>query len=74
MTAVRELIKKGLDTPAILDRLADEDDFAFGGVDSGELIRVAMQCEEVLGRALTGSELAGLTSVRAVAALLGEDC
>jgi acyl carrier protein len=72
MTAARELIKKGLDAPAILDRLEDDDDFVFGGVNSGEVVRIALQCEEVLGRALTGEELAGLTSVRAVTALLGE--
>lgn len=72
MTTARELIKKGLDTPAILDRLGDDDNFLTGGVNSGEVVRIALHCEQRIGRALTDEELAGLGTVRAVTELIGE--
>ncbi|ROO87818.1 hypothetical protein EDD29_5461 [Actinocorallia herbida] len=69
-SAARALIENSVDLAAVVDRLSDDDDLAFGGVDSGEIVRVGLRCEDVLGRPLTGDELAGLTSVRAVADLL----
>jgi acyl carrier protein len=71
LDAVRTLIKGGLDHPSLLDRLGDEDDFTAAGIGSGELIRIALSLEEELGRPLEDEELLGLTSVRAVAGLIG---
>jgi acyl carrier protein len=73
MNAARELIRAGLDMPSLIDHLGDDDDLMTGGVNSGEVVRIALRCEERLGRALTDDELAGLNSVRAVAKLLGEE-
>lgn len=67
---VRALIRRGLDHPALLDRLGDDDDFARAGIGSGELIRIALNLEEELARPLGDEELLGLTSVHAVARLL----
>jgi acyl carrier protein len=73
VSGARELVRSGLDTPGLIDRLGDDDDLMVGGVNSGELVRIALRCEQRLGRALTDDELAGLNSVRAVAELLGEE-
>ncbi|MFI9803982.1 phosphopantetheine-binding protein [Streptomyces sp. NPDC052301] len=70
---VRDLIKASLDHPALLDRLGDEDDFAQAGIGSGEMIRIALSLEEELRRPLLDDELLGLTSVAAVAALIGAE-
>lgn len=70
MTGARELIRASLDLPALLDLVADDDDLISAGVNSGELVQIAMHCEERLGRVLTDDELAGLSTVRAVAELL----
>jgi hypothetical protein len=70
MTAARDLVRAHLDHPALLDRIADGDDLVAAGVNSGELIRVALACEERLGRPLGDEELSDLTSVQAVADLL----
>ncbi|MFI6898672.1 acyl carrier protein [Streptomyces sp. NPDC050256] len=70
---VRTLIKGGLDHPALLDRIGDEDDFTAAGIGSGELIRIALSLEDELARPLTDEELLGLTSVRAVADLIGTE-
>jgi acyl carrier protein len=66
----RALIKRNLDFPDLLDQVADDEDLITAGVNSGELIRIALGCEEHLSRALTDDELGGLTSVHAVAELL----
>ena len=71
MDEVRELIKKGLDFPALLDRIGDDEDLVSAGVNSGEMIRVALACEDHLNRPLTDAELSGITSVSSVAGLLG---
>jgi len=70
MADVRQLIKKGLDYPLLLDRISDHDDLVAAGVNSGEMIRIALVCEEYLGRRLTDAELAGLTSVQSVASVI----
>jgi len=72
MNDARTLIKKYLDHPVLLDHIDDEDDLVAAGVDSGEIIRIALGCEEHLRRALSDTELAELTSVRAVSRLLSE--
>jgi acyl carrier protein len=68
--AARALVRQCLDHPALLDRVADDADLVGAGVNSGELIRVALRCEELLGRPLGDEELADLTSIGAVADLL----
>jgi acyl carrier protein len=73
LDAVRTLIKGSLEHPSLLDRLGDEEDFAQAGIGSGELIRIALSLEDELGRPLQDEELLGLTSVRAVAALIGAE-
>ena len=67
----RDLIRGCLDLPALLDRIGDEEDLVGCGVNSGEIVRVALRCEHRMGRLLTDPELAELSTVRAVAALLG---
>jgi Phosphopantetheine attachment site len=69
--AARELIRHVLAVPEILKAIGDDDDLLAAGVNSGELILVALRCEQRLGRALTEAELSGLVSVRSVAAILG---
>ncbi|MEU3827364.1 hypothetical protein GT045_15035 [Streptomyces sp. SID486] len=73
LDTVRTLIKGSLEHPALLDRLGDEEDFARAGIGSGELIRIALSLEDELGRPLQDEELLGLTSVRAVASLIGAE-
>lgn len=70
MDGVRELIRKQLDYPPLLDRIGDDEDLVAAGVNSGEMIRVALGCERYLDRQLTDAELTGMTSVRAITALL----
>jgi acyl carrier protein len=70
MTSARHIIQSGLDLPVLLDRIGDDDDLIASGVNSGEMVRIALNCEQRLGRVLTDDELAGLSTVRAVAALI----
>ncbi|MEV7024053.1 phosphopantetheine-binding protein [Kitasatospora sp. NPDC093558] len=70
METARTLIKEVLDLPVLLDTIADDQDLVSGGVNSGEVVRIALRCEQYLDRALTDDELAGLGSVRAIAELL----
>jgi hypothetical protein len=72
VSTARELVRKCLDLPVVLDRLGDDDDLLTSGVNSGEMVRVALGCEERLGRPLTDDELAGLDTVNAIARVLGE--
>ena len=66
----RNLVAGCLDLPAVLDRVGDEDDLVTSGIDSGEVLTVALRCEQILDRPLTDSELSALTSISAVAALV----
>jgi acyl carrier protein len=70
MTAARELIRGCLDLPAVLDRISDTDDLLTHGVNSGEVVLIALRCEQTLGRALSDTELEQLDSVVAVDTLL----
>jgi hypothetical protein len=70
LAAARRLLRDSLDLPALADRVGDDDDLVGRGVNSGEVVRLALHCEERLSRALTDDELAGLSSIRAVARLL----
>ena len=70
MTTARAIVRESLDYPALLDRISDDEDLVGAGVNSGELIRVALRCEQHLGRPLGDEELADLTTVRAVADLI----
>jgi hypothetical protein len=68
----RALIRKSLDYPALLDRIADDEDLVAAGVNSGEMIRVALRCEDYVDRPLTDAELSRITTVRSVAELLAQ--
>jgi aryl carrier-like protein len=70
MTQARAVIKAGMDFPHLLDRIADHEDLVTAGVNSGEMIRIALSCERHLGRALTDDELSRLATVAAVERLL----
>jgi acyl carrier protein len=70
MSEARSLIKEGMDYPHLLDRITDDDDLLTAGINSGEMIRIALSCEHHLRRALTDQELSGLGTVAAVAELL----
>jgi hypothetical protein len=70
-TAARELVRSALELPSLLETINDDDDLLSAGVNSGELIMVAMRCEQRLGRPLTEAELSRLHSITAVAAILG---
>jgi acyl carrier protein len=72
MIDVRELIKESLDYPALLDDIADHDDLIMAGINSGEMVRIALACERHLDREITDEELSRLKSVRAVADLLDQ--
>lgn len=72
MDDVRALIRRNLDYPPLLDRIADDGDLVAAGVNSGEMIRVALDCEEYLRRPLTDAELTRMTSVLGIAKLLAD--
>ncbi|ACU72409.1 hypothetical protein Caci_3503 [Catenulispora acidiphila DSM 44928] len=70
MATAREIVRENLDYPALLDQITDEEDLVNAGVNSGEIIRVALGCERRLDRPLSDVELSRITSVRSVADLL----
>ena len=70
MKQARDLIRAHLDLPELIDRIGDDDDLVGSGVDSGEVVRIALGCETQLGRVLSDDELARLSTGRAVADLL----
>jgi acyl carrier protein len=71
LAQARELVARCMDLPMILDGIGDDDDLAAYGVDSGVLLVAALNCEKLLGRALDDAELSALTSLSAIADLLG---
>lgn len=73
MSLARSLVRASLDHPALVDRVTDDADLAGAGVNSGELIRLALRIEGHLGRPLQDEELLELTSIRAVAELVGNE-
>lgn len=70
MATARKIVRENLDYPALLDQITDEEDLVNAGVNSGEIIRVALGCERRLDRPLSDVELSRITSVRSVADLL----
>ena len=70
MSTARDLIRAHLDLPGLIDRIGDDDDLVGSGVDSGEIVRIALGCENRLGRVLSDEELTRLSTIRAVADLL----
>ncbi|GAA0368904.1 acyl carrier protein [Streptomyces blastmyceticus] len=73
MTLARSFVRDSLDHPGLLDRVGDDEILAQAGVNSGELIRLALRLEEHLGRPLDDEELFALTSIRAIADLIGNE-
>jgi hypothetical protein len=70
MNTARALIRSCLDLPALLDRIGDDEDLVGSGINSGEIVKIALECENRIGRLLTDDELAELSTVRAVDNLL----
>jgi acyl carrier protein len=70
MTPARVLVAAVLDSRPLLDRIADSDDLTERGVNSGDLVRIALRCEEQLDRQLSDDELAGLSSIEAIDRIL----
>lgn len=68
----REIVRENLDHPALLDQIGDEEDLVNAGVNSGEIIRVALGCENHLDRPLTDVELSRITTIGSVADLLAQ--
>lgn len=68
----REIVRENLDYPALLDQIGDEEDLVNAGVNSGEIIRVALGCENHLDRPLTDVELSRITTIGSVADLLAQ--
>lgn len=73
MDEVRGLIRRNLDYPPLLDRIGDDEDLVAAGVNSGEIIRIALACEQYLDRPLTDGELLRMTSVQEIAKLLASE-
>lgn len=66
----RDVVRAALDNPALLDAIPDDVDLVAAGVNSGEMIRLALMVEDELGRPLADDELTRLTSVADVRDIL----
>lgn len=69
MTAA-ELVTSCLDNPAIISRIGPDDNLQAIGLNSGEIIKIALACEDHLGRQLSDQEMSTISSLRGVARLL----
>lgn len=69
----RELVRSSLDNAALADAIADADDLVAAGVNSGEMIRIALALEDALGRALSDEELIAVTSIDDVHQVLTQE-
>ncbi|MEU9980227.1 acyl carrier protein [Streptomyces sp. NPDC050856] len=69
----RELVAACLDNPLMLERIGDTEEFHAAGVNSGEVIRIALRCEEEIGRALDDDELAAVNTLEGIDLLLAEE-
>lgn len=68
----RDIVRQSLDNRVLLDAIPDDADLVSAGVNSGEMIQVALNCEAVLERALTDEEMTHLNSVEDIRRLLFE--
>jgi acyl carrier protein len=68
----RQLIQRCMDAPALLSTIDDDADLMQAGVNSGELILVSMECENLLGRPLTDPELSSLSTINDVAEIISK--
>ncbi|MFI1563612.1 acyl carrier protein [Streptomyces sp. NPDC020490] len=59
----RRLLLELVDVPGLFDELADDADLLSAGINSGELIRLALAIEERTGVALDDDEMAGLYTI-----------
>ncbi|MFC0843798.1 hypothetical protein ACFH04_08730 [Streptomyces noboritoensis] len=66
----REFLAQCMAVPAILDSLADDQDLREAGLNSGEIVLAVMLLEERVGRALGDDEIASLTTMESIDALL----
>lgn len=66
----RELVGRAIGKSWILGTVNADDDLLAAGVSSAEMLRVALACEEVIGRGLRDGELEQIFSLSSIAALL----
>ncbi|MEU5097878.1 acyl carrier protein [Streptomyces sp. NPDC020996] len=59
----RRLLLELVDVPGLFDELADDADLLSAGINSGELIRLALAIEERTGVPLDDDEMAGLYTI-----------
>ncbi|MEU0247434.1 hypothetical protein ABZ192_24570 [Streptomyces sp. NPDC006235] len=69
----RELVASCLDNPLMLDRIGDAEEFHTAGINSGEVIRIALRCEEEVGRPLDDDELALAGTLQGIDRLLAKE-
>ncbi|MFI0980761.1 hypothetical protein ACH4SP_27590 [Streptomyces sp. NPDC021093] len=69
----RELVAGCLDNPLMLERVGDADEFHTAGINSGEVIRIALRCEEEAGRPLDDDELALTNTLKGIDQLLAKE-
>ncbi|KNB50819.1 acyl carrier protein [Streptomyces caatingaensis] len=66
----RELLAQCVSAPGVLDSLTDDQDLREAGLNSGEIVLAVMRLEERLGRALDDDEIASVTTIAGIDALL----
>jgi hypothetical protein len=69
----RELVASCLDNPLMLDRIGDTEEFQAAGINSGEVIRIALRCEDEVGRPLDDDELAMAGTLQGIDRLLAKE-
>lgn len=72
MTPGRRLLAELVDVPGLFDGLRSEDDLLSAGINSGELIKLALAIEERTGTALDDDELATLYTIEGIDRVLAE--
>ncbi|MGK5632642.1 acyl carrier protein [Streptomyces sp. URMC 123] len=65
-TPGRRLLLELVDVPGLFDDLAPDADLLAAGINSGELIRLALAIEERTGTPLDDEELAALSTVQGI--------
>jgi acyl carrier protein len=66
----RRLLAAVLDTPELALQIGERAEFLDAGVNSGEIIRLLLECEEYLHVEIEDAELFAVTSLHELAALL----
>ena len=66
----REFLSQCTSVPGVLDALADDQDLREAGLNSGEIVLAVMRLEEHIDRALEDDEIASITTIASIDALL----